>query len=242
MPALPTSIGRRELPRAPWRPTPRIRRRARPPSAPRSISATAPSRARRQRCVGVGRMEIVLDPRPAAPQIAAEQRRPMGDRLVGRRRQLAPHGCGRLEADVRHRRTDVLSPEPLTPAPPASRAPRSARRRAIGLLVPRNHSATTPWPSAADGESAMSTMLTPAATQRQRDLGEHTRPVRHRHAELVDRPTRESRPQQRVAVRPGRGVPVDDRRAVGRGQSRANVLQAGDRVVDRVSRASRLER
>ena len=108
-------------------------------------------------------------------------------------------------------------------APPGSRARAISSLGALGVLARRRSTARRrPGGCPRAGDSAMSTMLTPAPPERERDLGDHAR--------AGWAPTRAARAPGR---RPG------PRRAARRGRARARSFQArhGRRVAGRERRA-----
>ena len=130
-PALPTSIGPSGS-RASRRPVPRIDDLAR-----RAARRARRARARPRASSGVGRVQVALDPHRLGGH-RAEQRRAVGDRLVGRRRAALPVSPPRgLEAHVH---AAALMPAP--PGKPSSRdqllarARRARRRRSTARRRP----------------------------------------------------------------------------------------------------------
>src|SRR6202043_1149125 len=71
------------------------------------------------------------------------------------------------------------------------------------------------------------------APERERDLRDHTRTVRHRRAQLVDGASEEARTEQRFVVAPSTLVPIRYRLRIGARQRRTYVRQA---VAERVYR------
>ena len=161
VPALPTSIGPSGS-RASRRPVPRIT------SSSGRTSTSAPSvRTAASVDVRVGGVEEVAHAHGLGGH-GAQERRAVGDRLVGGRRQLAAQAPGRLEARVH-------PPSPARTSKP-SPARSVAARSAAGAGT---HSATSPVVLSGDGDRAMSEMLMPARARVEREVGDHARAVGH---------------------------------------------------------------
>ena len=127
-------------------PTPRIT------SAPSCSSTPAPERPQRvERRLGVVGVQVVAH-RDRLVAHRPEQRGAVRDRLVGRRADRA------AQRPRRARSGRSL----MCRAPPGSRGPRSAPRRASAASSPATQSVIAPERMSGAGESAMSAMLTPA--------------------------------------------------------------------------------
>ena len=156
---------------------------------------------------------------------------------------IAPSSAARWEIDLSGgARSSPVSPRRgleahvhrarLMPAPPGSRARRSAPRRAPACSSPPIHSATTPWRLSSEGDRAMSRMLTPAPPSASAisaitpgRLGTEARSSLHRAAG-------QARAEQRLAVGARALVPGGDGRRVARRKRRAHLAQRPGELVD----------
>ena len=182
MPALPTSIVGRAARRAGRRPRPRRRARLRPSAVSTSRPSARDGSERRAR---VGRVEVAGDPGlPLAHR--RQDRRAVGDRLVGRRRELA------AQADPPGR-SGVTRSTPAIGDAVAELA--DDLGRALGLVVAGDPERDRAGPHVGGRVERHVLDVDARAAEREGDLGDGARPVLDGDAQLGSGAAGDARPR-----------------------------------------------
>ena len=229
MPALPTSISAGSGAAQPDALDLEVEPAVRPPP---DLDARAERLHRGERRAGVGGVEVVARSGSAPSPIAAEDRRAVGDRLVGRRAQLAAQRAGGREAASRARDATLTR----WPSPRTTSAARSA---SLGC---RRSTARSRRCAHVGGRVERHVLDVDAGvTEGERDLGDGAGPVLDADAKLGERARRRAR--TRAGNRRSSRAPRCQRSmllAVTAAQQPASLLQALDDAVDLAATASPL--